>query len=78
MKLDARIPSGPLAEKWSRLRNDLKLVSPANKRKHSVIVVGTGLAGGAAAVRARKPPEGPRSAVFRRLLRFSPLTPDHP
>ena len=49
MKLDARIPSGPLAEKWSRLRNDLKLVSPANKRKHSVIVVGTGLAGGAAA-----------------------------
>jgi succinate dehydrogenase / fumarate reductase flavoprotein subunit len=49
MKLDARIPSGPLAEKWSRLRNDLKLVSPANKRKRSVIVVGTGLAGGAAA-----------------------------
>ncbi len=49
MKLDARTPSGPLAEKWSRLRNDLKLVSPANKRKHSVIVVGTGLAGGAAA-----------------------------
>jgi succinate dehydrogenase / fumarate reductase flavoprotein subunit len=49
MKLDARIPSGPLAEKWSNLRNDLKLVSPANKRKHSVIVVGTGLAGGAAA-----------------------------
>jgi succinate dehydrogenase / fumarate reductase flavoprotein subunit len=49
MKLDARIPSGPLAEKWSRLRNDLKLVSPANKRKHSIIVVGTGLAGGAAA-----------------------------
>jgi succinate dehydrogenase / fumarate reductase flavoprotein subunit len=49
MKLDARTPSGPLAEKWSHLRNDLKLVSPANKRKHSVIVVGTGLAGGAAA-----------------------------
>jgi len=49
MKLDARIPSGPLTEKWSRLRNDLKLVSPANKRKYSVIVVGTGLAGGAAA-----------------------------
>ncbi len=49
MKLDARIPSGPLAEKWSLLRNDLKLVSPANKRKRSIIVVGTGLAGGAAA-----------------------------
>jgi succinate dehydrogenase / fumarate reductase flavoprotein subunit len=49
MKLDARIPSGPLAEKWQSLRDELKLVSPANKRKHTVIVVGTGLAGGAAA-----------------------------
>ncbi|MCU0233452.1 MAG: fumarate reductase/succinate dehydrogenase flavoprotein subunit [Thermoanaerobaculales bacterium] len=49
MKLDARVPGGPLADKWSRLRNDLKLVSPANKRKRSIIVVGTGLAGGAAA-----------------------------
>jgi succinate dehydrogenase / fumarate reductase flavoprotein subunit len=49
MKLEARIPSGPLAEKWQRLRDELKLVSPANKRKHTVIVVGTGLAGGAAA-----------------------------
>ena len=49
MKLDARIPSGPLAEKWTTLQDHLKLVSPANKRKHSVIVVGTGLAGGAAA-----------------------------
>ncbi len=49
MKLDARIPSGPLAEKWTTLRDHLKLVSPANKRKHNVIVVGTGLAGGAAA-----------------------------
>jgi succinate dehydrogenase / fumarate reductase flavoprotein subunit len=49
MKMDARIPSGPLAEKWQSLRDELELVSPANKRKHSVIVVGTGLAGGAAA-----------------------------
>jgi succinate dehydrogenase / fumarate reductase flavoprotein subunit len=49
MKLDARIPSGPLADKWMDLRAHLKLVSPANKRKRSVIVVGTGLAGGAAA-----------------------------
>lgn len=49
MKLDARVPSGPTAEKWSRLRDHMKLVSPANKRKHSVIVIGTGLAGGAAA-----------------------------
>jgi succinate dehydrogenase / fumarate reductase flavoprotein subunit len=49
MKLDARIPSGPIADKWIDLRSHIKLVSPANKRKHSVIVVGTGLAGGAAA-----------------------------
>jgi succinate dehydrogenase / fumarate reductase flavoprotein subunit len=49
MKLDARIPSGPLADKWTRYKNDAKLVNPANKRKKSIIVVGTGLAGGAAA-----------------------------
>jgi succinate dehydrogenase / fumarate reductase flavoprotein subunit len=49
MKLDARIPSGPIGEKWSRHRFEMKLVNPANKRKYSVIVVGTGLAGGAAA-----------------------------
>lgn len=49
MKLDARIPSGPLADKWMNLRSHLKLVSPANKRKRTIIVVGTGLAGGAAA-----------------------------
>jgi len=49
MKLDARIPSGPLADKWTKYKNDAKLVNPANKRKRSIIVVGTGLAGGAAA-----------------------------
>ena len=49
MKLDAKIPSGPLAEKWSRHRNHIKLINPANKRKFDVIVVGSGLAGGAAA-----------------------------
>src|SRR5210317_1396826 len=49
MKLDARIPSGPLADKWMSLRDHLKLVSPANKRKRTIIAVGTGLAGGAAA-----------------------------
>src|SRR5512147_2468098 len=49
MQLDARIPSGPIGEKWTRHRFDMKLVNPANKRKYSVIVVGTGLAGGAAA-----------------------------
>ena len=49
MELKANIPSGPLAEKWSKHRFDMKLVNPANKRKHTVIVVGTGLAGGAGA-----------------------------
>jgi succinate dehydrogenase / fumarate reductase flavoprotein subunit len=49
MKLDAKIPSGPLAEKWERHKFDMKLVNPANKRKFKVIVVGTGLAGASAA-----------------------------
>ena len=49
MTLDAKIPAGPLAEKWSKHKFNLKLVNPANKRKYDVIVVGTGLAGGAAA-----------------------------
>jgi len=49
MNLDARIPSGPLAEKWDKFRFEAKLVNPANRRKHTVIIVGTGLAGAAAA-----------------------------
>ena len=48
MRLDAKIPAGPLAEKWDRHRFELKLVNPANKRKFEIIVVGTGLAGGSA------------------------------
>jgi succinate dehydrogenase / fumarate reductase flavoprotein subunit len=48
MLLDAKIPGGPLGEKWDRHRFELKLVNPANKRKFTVIVVGTGLAGGSA------------------------------
>src|SRR5512144_3148567 len=49
MKLDAKIPAGPLADKWSNHRNHIKLINPANKRKFDVIVVGSGLAGGSAA-----------------------------
>lgn len=49
MKLDAKTPSGPLTTKWSRYKEECKLVNPANKRKFSVIVVGTGLAGASAA-----------------------------
>jgi succinate dehydrogenase / fumarate reductase flavoprotein subunit len=49
MKLDAKIPSGPLAQKWTRHKSESKLVNPANKRKYEVIVVGSGLAGASAA-----------------------------
>ena len=49
MSLNARIPGGPLPDKWDRHRFELKLVNPANKRKHNLIVVGTGLAGASAA-----------------------------
>ncbi len=49
MKLDARIPEGPLESKWDNCKFSMKLVNPANKRRYRVIVVGTGLAGGAAA-----------------------------
>ncbi len=45
---DAKAPDGPIAERWDRRRFEAKLVNPANRRKHTVIVVGTGLAGGAA------------------------------
>src|SRR5687767_4073881 len=49
MNLDARIPAGPIEKKWDQHKFELKLVNPANKRKYTVIVVGTGLAGAAAA-----------------------------
>ncbi len=49
MTLDSKIPSGPLEQKWSKHKMDSKLINPANKRKFSIIVVGSGLAGGAAA-----------------------------
>ncbi len=48
-KLDSKVPAGPLAEKWDKHRFDSKLVNPANKRKYTLIVVGTGLAGASAA-----------------------------
>jgi succinate dehydrogenase / fumarate reductase flavoprotein subunit len=49
MSLDSKIPSGPIEQKWSKHKMDSKLINPANKRKFSIIVVGSGLAGGAAA-----------------------------
>ncbi len=49
MKLDGQIPEGPLEQKWSLHKKNMKLVAPNNRRKYEVIIVGTGLAGGAAA-----------------------------
>ena len=48
-RLDSKVPSGPMSERWSKHKFDLKLVNPANRRKFDVIVVGTGLAGASAA-----------------------------
>ncbi len=49
MILDPKIPSGPIASKWERHKADMLLVNPANRRKHKIIIVGTGLAGASAA-----------------------------
>src|ERR671918_2961476 len=49
MELDAKIPSGPIEQKWDRHRFEMKLVNPANKRRFNIIVVGSGLAGASAA-----------------------------
>lgn len=49
MKIDSKVPEGPIAEKWTRHKFNIKLVNPANKRKYDIIVVGTGLAGASAA-----------------------------
>ncbi|HEY5945921.1 MAG TPA: fumarate reductase/succinate dehydrogenase flavoprotein subunit [Kofleriaceae bacterium] len=49
IKLEARVPAGPIEQKWANSKFEMRLVNPANKRKYKVIVVGSGLAGGAAA-----------------------------
>ena len=49
MQLEAKVPGGPIAEKWSRFKKEQRLINPANKSKYHVIVVGSGLAGGSAA-----------------------------
>jgi succinate dehydrogenase / fumarate reductase, flavoprotein subunit len=49
MKLDARTPSGPIEKRWEKTKFEMKLVNPANKRKYSILMVGSGLAGGAGA-----------------------------
>jgi succinate dehydrogenase / fumarate reductase flavoprotein subunit len=49
VNLDSKVPAGPIENKWSQHKFDLRLINPANKRKYDIIVVGSGLAGGAAA-----------------------------
>src|SRR5271156_2336930 len=48
-KLDSKAPTGPIETRWERHKFNMKLVNPANKRKHTILVVGTGLAGASAA-----------------------------
>ena len=67
MELRANVPSGPLEKKWDQHRFDMKLVNPANKRKYSVLVVGTGLAGASAAVTLALENRAARPARYRRL-----------
>ena len=54
MELNSKSPSGPIETRWERHRFNLKLVNPANKRKYTIIVVGSGLAGGSAAATPRR------------------------
>ena len=49
IQLDSRVPAGPIERLWDQAKFDMKLVNPANKRKHTILVVGSGLAGGSAA-----------------------------
>ena len=49
MELNSNLPSGPIEQAWDKARFEMKLVNPANKRKHTIIVVGSGLAGASAA-----------------------------
>ena len=65
MKLDSKIPEGPLAEKWTKHKFNLKLVNPANKRKYDIIVVGTGLAGASAAASLAELGYNVKAFVFR-------------
>ena len=63
-QLDSRIPAGPLAQKWRRHQEGLKLVNPANKRRYEVIVVGAGLAGASAAATLAELGYGVKNFVF--------------
>jgi succinate dehydrogenase / fumarate reductase flavoprotein subunit len=54
MAFESRIPPGPIADKWDEHKFSIKLVNPANKRKYTVLVVGSGLAGASAGKAAKE------------------------
>ena len=68
MALDSKIPQGPLSEKWTKHKNDIHLVNPANKRLIDIIVVGTGLAGGSAAATLAELGYNVKAFVFKTPL----------
>ena len=68
IQLHSRVPSGPIELKWDKHRFEMKLVNPANKRKYTVIIVGSGLAGASAAATLSE--LAWRSGVPRRTLRI--------
>ena len=70
MKLDAKVPAGPIAEKWDRHKFQMKLVNPANKRKYHVVVVGSGLAGASAAATLGDNPDQKQWAQFKLAPEF--------
>ena len=68
---DAKIPSGPIQDKWSKYKLESKLINPNNKRKYTVLVVGSGLAGASAAAT----PLRPRAASTRPRTTRTTATP---
>ena len=67
IKIDSKIPEGPVAEKWTNYKAHQKLVNPANKRRLDIIVVGTGLAGASAAASLGEMGFRVSTSVFRTL-----------
>ena len=71
--LDSKIPGGPLADKWTQYKNNIRLVNPANKRLIDVIVVGTGLAGSSAAASLAEMGYNVKAFCFQDSPRRAPL-----
>ena len=68
--IDAKIPAGPLKDKWSAHKAHIGVVSPANKKKLDVIIVGTGLAGGSATASLAELGFSPSCTLYRRTGRY--------